>query len=143
MVKNVDMMEEKKIKGRKRHITADVMGNLLHVGVHSAAVHDSISGQDICYQTFRRYSSLKGFCADAGYRGSTYDFVTKDLKMKMDIANKEPGQFIVQKTRWVIERTFAWFGNFRRLSKDFEVLSSVSENMVRIASICLGVKNAF
>jgi putative transposase len=137
------MMGEKKIKGRKRHIATDVMGNLLHIRVHSASVHDSMSGQDICYQTFRRYSSLKGFCADAGYRGSTYDLVTEDLKMKMDITSTKPGQFIVQKTRWVVERTFAWFGNFRRLSKDFEVLPSVSENMARIASICLGVKNAF
>jgi len=41
--------------------------------------------------------------------------------------------------RWVVERTFAWLNNFRRLAKDFEILPATSENMIRIAMIKLTV----
>jgi putative transposase len=140
---NEALMVEKKIKGRKRHIATDAMGNLLYVKVHSAKSHDTISGSDICYQTFRHYSSIMTFSADAGYRGTTYDFVTQQLKMKMNIAIKEPHQFSILKKRWIVERTFAWLGNFRRLSKDFEVLTMVSENLIRIAMVTLAVKKMF
>ena len=136
-------MAEKKIKGRKRHIATDTMGNILYVKVHSADIHDTISGPDICYQTFRHYSSIRAFSADAGYRGTTYDFVTQDLKMKMDIALKDPHQFTILKKRWIVERTFAWFGGSRRLSKDFEVLPRVSENVIRITMFALLIKRLF
>lgn len=119
------------------------MGNLIYIKVHSANLHDTISGPDICYQTFRYNPSIIAFSADTGYRGTTYDFVTEQLKMKMHIATKDPHQFIILKKRWIVERTFAWLGNFRRLSKDFEVLPMVSENFARIAMIIINSKKYF
>ena len=124
-------MEEKKIKGRKRHITTDTMGNLLHVKVHSATPHDTIMGSDICYQTFKNCSSILAFSADGGYKGTTYNFVTQKLKMKINVALKKPGEFKILKKRWIVERTFAWLGNFRRLSKDFEILTKTAEDIIR------------
>ena len=47
------------------------------------------------------------------------------------------GQFKIVPKRWIVKRTFAWLGHFRRLAKDFEILVSTSENMIRIAMLKL------
>lgn len=48
-----------------------------------------------------------------------------------------PSGFIVVKRRWVVERTFGWFGRFRRLSKDYDLMTSSSEAMIHIALILI------
>ena len=50
---------------------------------------------------------------------------------------RNQGQWVLLKNRWIVERTFAWFGGFRfrRLAKDFEILTNTAENMIRIAMI--------
>jgi putative transposase len=57
----------------------------------------------------------------------------------LDIVNREPGQkgFTVLPRRWVVERTFAWLGRYRRLSKDYEKCTKSSEGAVYVASINL------
>ncbi len=145
MVMNGDLMAEKKIKGRKRHVCTDTMGNLLYVKVHSAKIADTISGRDVAYQAFKNHSSIRAFCADQGYRGTTKEFIEKELHMRVDITkklNSIPG-FKVIKTRWVVERFFAWLGNFRRLSKDYELLARTSEQVIIIASIMILLKKMF
>lgn len=49
----------------------------------------------------------------------------------------DPGQvgFAVQPRRWVVERTFAWFGKFHRLSKDYEHVPTSSEGFIYLASL--------
>ena len=136
---------EKKIKGRKREISTDTMGNLLCVKVYSAKKSDTMIGRDIIYQTFRKYSSVLAFCADQGFRGTTANFVKNDLKMRLDISvkNNEKKGFQVIPKRWAVERFFAWLGNFRRLSKDFEINPSVSEQIITIAGIVLLLNKLF
>lgn len=139
-----DLMGGKKIKGRKRHVCTDAQGNLLFIKVHAASIHDSIAGCDVAYQSFRRYSSIRAFCADLAYRGTTKLFVEDDLKLRMDITSKsEKKGFEVIKKRWVVERFFAWVGNFRRFSKDYEILACVSEEMIMIAAIILLLNRLF
>ena len=53
----------KKIKGRKRHIAVDTLGNLLSVVVHAANIHDTKAGIFVAKKAFETYPSLKGFCA--------------------------------------------------------------------------------
>ncbi|MEM1040989.1 MAG: transposase, partial [Bacteroidota bacterium] len=55
------------------------------------------------------------------------------------VVHREPGQrgFVVLKKRWIVERTFAWFGGYRRLSKDYEYIPAVSEAMVHLSAIRL------
>ena len=82
------------------------------------------------------------FSGDAGYRGTAETFVSEELKLTLHIAQKpatEKGQFQVIPKRWIVERTFPWLGHFRRLAKDFEILVTTAENMIRIAMLKLTV----
>jgi putative transposase len=83
-----------------------------------------------------KYPSLKGCSADAGYRGTFVDFVrTKyrdDVEISMQIT---PKQWTILPKRWRVERTFGWFNNSRRLSKDYEILTSTEENMCMISHL--------
>jgi putative transposase len=54
---------------------------------------------------------------------------------RVDISNKPPQGFEVLPKRWIVERTLAWLGGFRRLAKNFEILTTSAENMIRIAII--------
>ena len=130
-------MEVKKIKGRKRHIVTDIMGNLLHVKVHPANQHDTKAACDVLERATEKHPSILAFSADAGYRGTAYDYVTQVLMRIMEISMKIKDEFVVLRNRWIVERTFAWLGNFRRLAKDFEITTDSQENMCRIAAIRL------
>ena len=139
-----DMMGGKKTKGRKRHITTDTIGNLLYIKVHSAGKSDTIEGCSVVYQTFRKYSSILGFGADQGYRGTTKNFTENDLRIRMDISekSKEKGFQVIPK-RWVVERFFAWLGGFRRLARDYEIKAFNSEQMITIAAVALNLRRYF
>ena len=127
------MTGEKKVKGRKRHIVTDTQGHLLHVKVHAANIHDTVSGCDVFEEALKKYPSLKGVCADAGYRKTMEEFVEKILKKTIEISERiTPGWAILAK-RWIVERTFAWLNSFRRLSKDYEISTQSAENFVMIA----------
>ena len=72
--------------------------------------------------------------ADAGYRAFA-GWVTEHCRWVLDIVRKRPGQttFEVQKWRWIVERTFGWFGRYRRLSKDYERTTRSSEAWIYLA----------
>ncbi len=128
-------MGGKKVKGRKRHICTDILGNLLDIQVHAANIHDTMKGKEVCERTADKYPSIKGFSADAGYRGTTFSFVEEVLGLFMEISQKIKNEFAILKKRWIVERTFSWFEGFRRLSKDFEILTASEENFIRIVMI--------
>lgn len=108
---------------------------MLDVKVHAANIHDTSVGDFMCKETLEKYPSIKGFCADGGYRGTTKNYVEKILNLTIDISKKIKDVFAVIPVRWVVERTFAWINNFRRLAKDFEILTRSAENFIRIAMI--------
>ena len=133
-------MGGKKIKGRKRHIVTDTQGHLLHVKVHAANTHDTKAGCEVFEEALKKYPSLQGVCADAGYRKTMEEFVTKVLQKTIEISARiAPGWAVLAK-RWVVERTFAWFNHFRRLSKDYEIAISSAENMIFIAHTIILLK---
>jgi len=125
----------KKVKGRKRHIVTDTTGNLLEVVVHAANIHDTKSAHFVLSKVKEKYETIKAFSGDAGYRKTAVEYVENTLGLRMDISEKIKDTFAVLPIRWVVERTFAWIGNSRRLSKDYERYASTEENMVRIAMI--------
>jgi len=131
----------KKVKGRKRHIVVDILGNLLTVVVHAANDSDTTSGCQVLKQAAQKQTTIEAFSGDAGYRGTSEQFVSDELNLELHISKKIDGKFAVLPKRWIVERTFAWLGHFRRLAKDFEILISTAENMIRIAMLKLTVAN--
>jgi putative transposase len=127
----------KKVKGHKRHIVVDIMGCLLHVLVHAANLSDTKSACGVLERAKEKHPSIKAFSGDAGYRGTAVNFVDQDLNMELHISERIKDEWAILPKRWVVERTFAWLNNFRRLSKDFEILPATAENMIRIAMIKL------
>ena len=113
-------MEEKKTKGIKNHIITDIEGRLLVVEIHAANIHDTKMGYKVFEKALEKYPSLKGFCADMGYRGTTANYVTSVLNKTVEIAKRITKGWTIHIKNYVVERTFAWFNNFRRLAKVFE-----------------------
>jgi putative transposase len=125
----------KKVKGHKRHIIVDVLGNLLHVSVHAANKSDTIAACDVLERASEKYPSILAYSGDAGYRGSAVKFTDEKLNLTLHISEKIKDTWAVLPKRWVVERTFSWLNNFRRLAKDFDILTGTAENMIRIAMI--------
>ncbi len=132
----------KKVKGRKRHIVTDTQGLLLAVKVHSAQEHDSKSGYEVLNLLKHRFERLTKVYADGGYRGELVDKVSKELGLKMEITlrSDKPTEFKPLPKRWIVERSFAWLGDFRRLAKDYERTITSAENMIYLAFITLMIK---
>lgn len=127
----------KKIKGRKQHIIVDSLGLLLAVVVHWATPHDSHAAIMVIERLKNRFCRLKTIIADGGYRGELIQNVEKSFGwiLKVVLRSDSTKKFQVLPKRWIVERTFAWFEGFRRLSKDYEVLTENTEQMIMLAMI--------
>ena len=82
-----------------------------------------------------KYSSIKGFCADAAYRKTFVLLVLLFLGLFVDIVERIKPEFEILPKRWVVERTIAWANNSRRLSKDYEIKTEHAENMFMISHL--------
>lgn len=87
-------------------------------------------------ETFPRLHKL---WADGGYTGAWLGNLPSDCPITIEIVQHEPGQpgFKVVPWRWVVERTFAWLNQYRRLSKDYEYWMRSADAMIYAASIRL------
>ncbi len=130
----------KKVKGRKRHIVTDTLGHLLHVQVHAANTHDTVGGCPVFQKALEKYQTLKGVCADAGYRKTMEEFVEKVCKKTIEISERISQKWAIIPKRWVVERTFSWLNGYRRLAKDFEISISSAQNYVMLAHSMLLLK---
>jgi len=128
----------KKVNGRKRHILTDTLGNLLVVVVHPAGTADC-EGAKLVFAALPSMwqCRLQVVWADAGYEGPLWVWVYTLFKITIAIIRRSADQsgFVVLPRRWVVERTFAWFGRYRRLSKDYERCPRSSEGWIYLASI--------
>ena len=97
------------------------MGNLLAVVVHAANIHDTKSGILAARDAFGKYPSIQRFCADAGYRKTFEQDVSRELGLGVDIVTRTESGWQVLPKRWIVERSLAWINNSRRLSKDYEI----------------------
>jgi putative transposase len=115
------------------------MGMVLMVVVHAASMQDRDGAKLVLKKSKRLYPDLRLIWADGGYAGVLISWVQQVCGWVLQTVLRPVGikGFIVLPRRWVVERTFAWLGNYRRLSKDYEYLTSVSETMITIAMIHL------
>lgn len=134
----------KKVNGRKRHILVDTIGLLVIVVVTSASISD-MRGAITLLQKLRAiahpaFASLQLVWADSGYDKTTLKgWIASYAEFVLTIIKRlaEQTGFVVLPRRWVVERTFAWLTQCRRLRVDYEVLPESSESMIYLAMIRL------
>lgn len=129
----------KKVKGIKRHVAVDKNGWLITVMVTVAHIHDSKAAELLMRKLKETIWGIKYIIADGGYRGELIEKAKSIFNYILQIVmrNTTDKQFKPLPMRWVIERTFSWFDNDRRLCRNYELLFDSSEAMVKISAIKL------
>ena len=160
----------KKVRGRKRHLLVDTEGLVLKAKVHSAKVPDQDGLTLLLESTGPEISSVKHLWLDGGYQGRGSRWAEQALGLSVEVVRKPPKPvseevakvwaeewakegkeidwerlmpprgFRVLPRRWVVERTFSWLGQNRRMSKDYERLCASAEAFVYAAMIRLMVR---
>ncbi len=130
----------KKLTGRKRHIIVDTLGLLLIVMVTAASADDGTTAPEVLKRLDRkRFPRLAKLWADQKYNNRSLDAWLEQNQAPYTIeVVKRPADakgYVKLPRRWVVERTFAWLGRYRRNSKDYERLVESSESMIKISSI--------
>jgi len=119
-------------------VLVDSLGLILVVVVHAANIQDRAGGRLVLEKLGTRFRRLKRIWVDGGYAGAFVDWARRVFGRMVEIVKRSDlHHFVVLPKRWVVERTFGWFGKYRRLSKDYEMLPSSSETMIYLAMINL------
>jgi putative transposase len=120
---------------------------VLEIRVHAADIQDRDGARDVLQPLKEKHWRLKKIWADANYRGELIQWLHElrqgrgHRRIELEIVAKADNhRFVVLPKRWIVERTFAWFGWSRRLSKDFEALCETTEAWILIAMIHLMTK---
>jgi putative transposase len=160
----------KKVRGRKRHLLVDTEGLVLKANVHSAKIPDQDGLKLLLDSARTAVSGLKHLWLDAGYEGRGRRWAEKVLGLSVEIVRKPrkpvpekvamiwaeewvkegqkvdwqklmpPRGFVVLPRRWVVERTFSWLSQNRRMSNDYERLCATAEAFIYVAMIRLMVR---
>jgi putative transposase len=130
------------VTGRKRHLVVDTLGLLLAVVVHAANVQDRDGAKLVLERLAGRFPRLWLVWADGGYAGALLVWALVTAGLVVEVVAKPAGAttFAVLPKRWIVERTFAWLGRCRRLSKDYEALPATSEAWIHVAMTHLMLK---
>jgi putative transposase len=160
----------KKIKGRKRHLLVDTQGLVLKAKVHGAGITDRDGIKPLLEHAKDRFPRLSHLWLDGGYKGKSKEWIERALGWTVEVVQHPPKMapqevmkawarewakegmaidwdkllppkgFRVLPRRWVVERTFAWLGQDRRMSKDYEKLPATSEALIYVAMTRLMVR---
>jgi len=117
----------------------DTLGLVRAVVVHAANIQDRDGATLVLARMQGRFPRLLKVWAAGAYAGGLIAWTQALLGCILEIVKRSDDQkgFVVLPKRWIVERTFAWFGRYRRLSKDDEELPASSETMIYIAMIHL------
>jgi putative transposase len=129
------------VSGRKRHLLVDTLGLILAVVVHAANIQDRDGARLVLGKIQGCFSRLTTILADAIDNGGIAEWALQVGGWVLEVVpkpeRKKGEPFKVMKWRGIVERTFAWLGRCRRLSKDYERQPESSEAMIYIAMIHL------
>ena len=130
----------KKIRGRKRHIIVDTLGLLLVVVVSAASADDGTFAPEVLGRlTAEQSSRLDLLWADQKYRNHRLDAWMEGhgVGYRIEVVERPADSkgFVLLHRRWVVERTFAWLGRYRRNSRDYEWSTGSSEAVLQVCSI--------
>ena len=128
----------KKINGRKRHIVVDTMGLLLAVIVTTGNVQDRDGARPLLTYLTSAFPGIGLVWADGGYQGKLVTWADTALQIALEITRKIVDHtFKVIPRRWVVERTFAWITQHRRLARDYERKPTHSQTWIKWAMIAI------
>jgi putative transposase len=118
---------------------------LLTVAVTAASVPDRDGAMQLLAILRARFSRLRLIWADQAYPGDLIAWLwtlRPWRKICLAIVKRPEGTkgFLLLPKRWIVERTFSWFGRYRRLSKEDELLTQTSEALLYVAMIHLMVR---
>jgi putative transposase len=130
----------KKLTGVKRHIIVDTMGLLLTVAVTAASLDDGASAPIVLSRlTAEHRSRLEVIWGDGKYNNRRLDewLAASGAPYRVEVVGRPPGSrgFVKLPRRWVVERTNAWHGRYRRHSRNCEWLPESSESMIKVSTI--------
>jgi putative transposase len=130
----------KKILGRKRHIIVDTLGLLIVVLVTVGSADDGTIAPAVLKKLSTEHRTrLKKVWADGKYHNHALKAWLSEAKVGyvIEVVSRPPGSvgFVLLHRRWVVERTFAWLGRYRRHSRDYERFGESSESMIKVSSI--------
>jgi putative transposase len=126
----------------------DTTGLVLRAAVHPANVSDRDGAYHVLEDLTQRFPTVRHLWVDAGYAGTAVTWIEQTLGLSVTVVRKPrrwirapadqepppmPTGFQVLPRRWVVERTFAWLGRYRRLSKDYEALPATEEAWIHLA----------
>jgi putative transposase len=117
-------------------VLVDTLGLIWSLVVLPASIQDFAAAPEVIRRTVGQLPRLVKVWADAMYRNFV-GWVAAHCRWVLEIVTGKPGatRFEVQPMRWIVERTFGWFGRYRRLSKDYETNPKSSETWIYIAMI--------
>ena len=132
----------KKLKGRKIHSFVDTLGLPIRLVVHSAGIQDRDGAALLFDKIKQRFPWLECVFADLGYNAQQTFEAASANSLRLEIVRRNPSAvgFEVIKRRWIVERTFSWFGRSRRLAKDVENLAATLLALVTLAAIQFGIR---
>ncbi len=146
----------KQLSGRKRHLLVDTLGLVLKVIVHPVGLQDREGAQWLLLNLKTWLPRLELIWADSAYLGPLQTWVWKTFGWRLEIVQQPGGRggwrkeeqepptrtpgFQVLPRRWVVERSFAWIGRNRRMSKDYEFLPATSEAWVYLSMVRVMLK---
>ena len=131
------------MKGRKVHALVDTEGLPMRVVIHSAGMQDRDGAALVLDKIRGRFPWLQLIWADGAYHARQVDAaVAKIPVLRLEIVKRSDDMkgFVVLPRRWVVERTFSWFGRNRRLAKDFENLAESMLTFVTLACIQIAIR---
>ena len=127
----------KLVNGRKRHIIVDTLGLVWGVIVHAADIHDGTKAHLLVEHCLGYLDRMQKILVDDAYKKVFYDWVYDNIiGLDVEFASSPPSAkgFVPVKWRWVNERTFAWFGFFRRHAKDYEKTTNSAEAWILLTN---------
>ncbi len=126
---------------RKRFILVDTLGLLLAVIVTEANFPERLGGAAVVMEAAEATENLVVIWVDQGFSGKNFSRVIQQLCLaRVDVICRSEAGFQVLPKRWIVERTFGWWNQYRRLSKDYELLPEMSESMIYTVMIRLMLK---